>query len=124
MSESLAGERFRIGYALAPRSVSSFIQDCLLVHAKERGVDLNENLQDEFVNHGGVIVKVYVAGNHVKRKSLPDITEEKMGNSENLISFSLISSEQSDESFAKLASIKLSKRSVKATEGGFESASI
>lgn len=238
MSESLAGgeERFRIGYALAPRSVSSFIQSSLLLHAKQRGVDLipidlekplieqgpfdsvfhklydpewkkqleefslkyptaiivdpiesieklhnrvsmldavtqlkienleipqqafvdsNESLQDEvvvarrqemkfpliakplianatadahqmflvlnqdglngvktpivlqeFVNHGGVIFKVYVAGDHVKcvkRRSLADITEEK---SENLIPFSLISyfadNEQSDESLAKL----------------------
>ncbi|KAJ8537044.1 hypothetical protein K7X08_035445 [Anisodus acutangulus] len=232
MSESLAEERFRIGYALAPRSVSSFIQDSLFVHAKERGVDLipidlekplveqgpfdsvfhklydekwkkqleefslknptsiivdpldaieklhnrvsmldavkqleienleiplqafvdsNESLMDavanqgmkfpliakpvtanatadahqmflflnqdgltgvkspiilqEFVNHGGVIFKVYVAGDHVKcvkRKSLADISEEKLGDSENLIPFSLISSEQSDESLAKL----------------------
>lgn len=238
MSEPLlAGERFRIGYALAPRSVSSFIQNSLLVHAKQRGIDLipidldkplveqgpfdavfhklydaewkkqleefslenptaiivdpiesieklhnrvsmldavsqlkienlesplqafvdsNESLQDaignqgmkfpliakalmanstadahqmhlvlneqglngiktpivlqEFVNHGGVIFKVYVAGDHVrcvKRKSLPDITEEKLGNiSENLIPFSLISyfadNEESDESYAKL----------------------
>ncbi|XP_009787689.1 inositol-tetrakisphosphate 1-kinase 2-like [Nicotiana sylvestris] len=239
MSESLAGERFRIGYALAPRSVSSFIQDCLLIHAKEHGVDLipidldkplveqgpfdsvfhklydsewkkqleefslknptsiivdpiesieklhnrvsmldvvsqlkMENLgipqqafvnsndselslhdvvareglkfpiiakamlanatadahqmylvlnQDglngikpptvlqEFVNHGGVIFKVYVAGDHVKcvkRKSLADITEEKMGNSESLIPFSMISyfadQEQSDESLTKM----------------------
>ncbi|KAK4351112.1 hypothetical protein RND71_030425 [Anisodus tanguticus] len=232
MSESLAEERFRIGYALAPRSVSSFIQDSLFLHAKERGVDLipidlekplveqgpfdsvfhklydekwkkqleefslknptsiivdpldaieklhnrvsmldavkqleienleiplqafvdsNESLMDavanqgmkfpliakpvtanatadahqmflflnqdgltgvkppiilqEFVNHGGVIFKVYVAGDHVKcvkRKSLADISEEKLGDSENLIPFSLISSEQSDESLAKL----------------------
>ncbi|MCD7461687.1 Inositol-tetrakisphosphate 1-kinase [Datura stramonium] len=240
MSESIAGgERFHIGYALAPRSVSSFIQSSLLLHAKERGVDLipidlekplieqgpfdsvfhklydpewkkqleefslkyptaiivdpiesieklhnrvsmldavsqlkienleiplqafvdsNESLQDEavvvrrqgmkfpmiakplianasadahqmflvlnqdglngikppivlqeFVNHGGVIFKVYVAGDHVKcvkRRSLADITEEKLGNSENLIPFSLISyfadNEQSDESLAKL----------------------
>lgn len=233
----LAGERFRIGYALAPRSVNSFIQDSLLVYAKQRGIDLipidlekplveqgpfdsvfhklydekwkkqleefslenptaiivdpiesieklhnrvsmldavsqlkienleiplqafvdsNESPQDaiasqgmkfpliakalianstadahqmnlvlnehglngiktpivlqEFVNHGGVIYKVYVAGDHVKcvkRRSLPDITEEKLGNnSENLIPFSLISyfadNDQSDESLAKL----------------------
>ncbi|KAM3381577.1 inositol-tetrakisphosphate 1-kinase 1-like [Capsicum galapagoense] len=238
MSESpLTGDRFRIGYALAPRSVSSFIQDSLLLHAKQRGVDLikidldkplvqqgpfdsvfhklydeewkkqleefsilypttiivdpiesieklhnrvsmldavsqlkiqnvniplqafvdsNESLQDavaanqgmkfpliakallanatadahqmflalnkeglngikppiilqEFVNHGGIIFKVYVAGDHVKcvkRKSLPDINEEKLGNSENLIPFSMISyfadNEQSDESLANL----------------------
>lgn len=36
----------------------------------------------EFVNHGGVIFKVYVVGEYVKcvkRKSLADITEEKLG---------------------------------------------
>ncbi|XP_055826613.1 inositol-tetrakisphosphate 1-kinase 1-like [Solanum dulcamara] len=234
MSESLlAGERFRIGYALAPRSVSSFIQDSLLVYAKQRGIDLipidlgkplieqgpfdsvfhklydaewkkqleefslenptaimvdpiesieklhnrvsmldavgqlkienleiplqvfvdsNESLQDaianqamkfpliakalianatadahqmflvlnrdglngiktpivlqEFINHGGVIFKVYVAGDHakcVKRKSLVDITEEKLGNSDNLIPFSLISEfAEGDENLTKL----------------------
>ncbi|CAN8300192.1 unnamed protein product [Cochlearia groenlandica] len=35
----------------------------------------------EFVNHGGVIFKVYVVGDYVqcvKRKSLPDISQEKM----------------------------------------------
>ncbi|KAI5659739.1 hypothetical protein M9H77_28532 [Catharanthus roseus] len=48
----------------------------------------------EFVNHGGVIFKVYVAGDHVtcvKRKSLRDISEEKLGISQNLLSFSQIS---------------------------------
>ncbi|KAK1262125.1 Inositol-tetrakisphosphate 1-kinase 1 [Acorus gramineus] len=36
----------------------------------------------EFINHGGVIFKVYVVGDHVtcvKRKSLPDVTEEREG---------------------------------------------
>ncbi|KAL1547362.1 hexokinase [Salvia divinorum] len=48
----------------------------------------------EFVNHGGVIFKVYVAGKHiqcVKRRSLPDVSEEKVGVSENSVSFSQIS---------------------------------
>lgn len=50
----------------------------------------------EFVNHGGVIFKVYVVGKYVqceKRKSLPDITEESMGSSfsGNAMSFSQIS---------------------------------
>ncbi|BAT75139.1 hypothetical protein VIGAN_01295300 [Vigna angularis var. angularis] len=49
----------------------------------------------EFVNHGGVIFKVYVVGEHVrcvKRKSLPDVSEEKtVGVSENLLSFSQVS---------------------------------
>lgn len=49
----------------------------------------------EFVNHGGVIFKVYVVGEHVrcvKRKSLPDVSEEKvLGVSEDLLSFSQVS---------------------------------
>lgn len=63
----------------------------------------------EFVNHGGVIFKVYVAGNHiqcVKRRSLPDMSEEKLGVSQNLLSFSQISNvtaqDQSDDSISKL----------------------
>ncbi|KAK4433175.1 Inositol-tetrakisphosphate 1-kinase [Sesamum alatum] len=70
-----------------------------------RGLDLNPPfVLQEFVNHGGVIFKVYVAGKHiqcVKRKSLPDISEEKLGVSENSLSFSQISNvtaqEQSDD---------------------------
>ncbi|GMY06352.1 inositol-tetrakisphosphate 1-kinase 1-like [Fagus crenata] len=51
----------------------------------------------EFVNHGGVIFKVYVVGKHVKcvkRKSLPDVSEEKlkdMADDEGLLLFSQIS---------------------------------
>ncbi|PHU15640.1 hypothetical protein BC332_16845 [Capsicum chinense] len=64
----------------------------------------------EFVNHGGVIFKVYVAGKHVKcvkRRSLPDIPEEKLGTlKENLISFSQISNltaqDRNDDSMAEL----------------------
>ncbi|OIT28116.1 PREDICTED: inositol-tetrakisphosphate 1-kinase 1-like [Nicotiana attenuata] len=63
----------------------------------------------EFVNHGGVIFKVYVAGEHVKcvkRRSLPDISEEKLGTLENLIAFSQISNltaqDQNDDSFAEV----------------------
>nr|XP_023894652.1 inositol-tetrakisphosphate 1-kinase 1-like [Quercus suber] len=40
-------------------------------------------VMQEFVNHGGVIFKVYVAGEHVKcvkRRSLLDISEEKLNN--------------------------------------------
>lgn len=59
----------------------------------------------EFINHGGVVFKVYVAGDHsrcVKRKSLPDISDETIGSScENFIPFSQISNltdqEQSNE---------------------------
>ncbi|KAA8522031.1 hypothetical protein F0562_012655 [Nyssa sinensis] len=48
----------------------------------------------EFVNHGGVIFKVYVVGKYVKcvkRKSLPDVTEEKLGSLEGSLSFSQVS---------------------------------
>uniref|UniRef100_A0A5B7BKC0 Inositol-tetrakisphosphate 1-kinase n=1 Tax=Davidia involucrata TaxID=16924 RepID=A0A5B7BKC0_DAVIN len=58
----------------------------------------------EFVNHGGVIYKVYVVGEYVKcvkRRSLPDVSEEKLGTMEGLLSFSQISNlacqDQSDE---------------------------
>ncbi|ESQ41671.1 hypothetical protein EUTSA_v10014130mg [Eutrema salsugineum] len=48
----------------------------------------------EFVNHGGVIFKVYVVGDRVKcvrRRSLPDISEEKIGTSKGSLPFSQIS---------------------------------
>ncbi|XP_074359739.1 inositol-tetrakisphosphate 1-kinase 2-like [Apium graveolens] len=48
----------------------------------------------EFVNHGGVIFKVYVVGNYVKcvkRSSLPDILEEEMGKLGDVMPFSQIS---------------------------------
>ncbi|KAI4336148.1 hypothetical protein L6164_014713 [Bauhinia variegata] len=48
----------------------------------------------EFVNHGGVIFKIYVAGQHVncvKRKSLPDITQEKLTTLGGTLPFSQIS---------------------------------
>lgn len=47
----------------------------------------------EFVNHGGVVFKVYVAGDYVqcvKRKSLPDISPDKLRHF-NLLPFSQIS---------------------------------
>ncbi|XP_015575228.1 inositol-tetrakisphosphate 1-kinase 1 isoform X2 [Ricinus communis] len=50
-------------------------------------------LQD-FVNHGGVIFKIYVAGDYVqcvKRKSLPDISREKLATLKGSLSFSQIS---------------------------------
>ncbi|GLT91241.1 hypothetical protein SLE2022_091380 [Rubroshorea leprosula] len=58
----------------------------------------------EFVNHGGVIFKVYVVGEFVrcvKRKSLPDVSEETMKTLEGSLSFSQVSNlathEQVDE---------------------------
>ncbi|KAG5617484.1 hypothetical protein H5410_017308 [Solanum commersonii] len=237
MSESLAGNRFLIGYALSSQKINTFMKDSLVIHARDRGVDLipidldkplieqgpfdcvihklydtewrkqleefslqspttliidpvnaveklqnrvsmlkfvnelkiehletplqvfvsddsSESLQDamtreglkfpviakpliadgaanshqlslilnqngltklnppivlqEFVNHGGVIFKVYVAGDHVKcvkRKSLTDISEEKLNTStsENYQVSNFSAQNQSDhESFAKL----------------------
>lgn len=54
----------------------------------------------EFVNHGGVIFKVYVVGKYVKcvkRKSLPDISEEKLDSLHGSLSFSQVSNLTSDE---------------------------
>lgn len=48
----------------------------------------------EFVNHGGVIFKVYVVGEYVKcvkRKSLPDVNEENLGSLQGSLSFSQVS---------------------------------
>ncbi|XP_028778269.1 inositol-tetrakisphosphate 1-kinase 1-like [Neltuma alba] len=48
----------------------------------------------EFVNHGGVIFKIYVAGQRitcVKRKSLPDIPEEKQKTMTGALPFSRVS---------------------------------
>lgn len=54
----------------------------------------------EFVNHGGVIFKVYVVGEYVKcvkRKSLPDVNEENLGNLKGLLLFSQVSNLNSVE---------------------------
>ncbi|KAE8720317.1 putative U3 small nucleolar RNA-associated protein [Hibiscus syriacus] len=48
----------------------------------------------EFINHGDIIFKVYVARKYsrcVKRKSLPDISEEKLVNSKGSLPFSQVS---------------------------------
>ncbi|KAL9436579.1 hypothetical protein AB3S75_022600 [Citrus x aurantiifolia] len=54
----------------------------------------------EFVNHGGVVFKVYVAGSSVKcvkRKSLPDISQEKMKSLKGFLPFSQVSSNAVDD---------------------------
>ncbi|CAL0320001.1 unnamed protein product [Lupinus luteus] len=54
----------------------------------------------EFVNHGGVVFKVYVAGEHVrcvKRKSLLDISEGKLRTLKGLVKFSQISNSRVEE---------------------------
>ncbi|GMN30533.1 hypothetical protein TIFTF001_002843 [Ficus carica] len=63
----------------------------------------------EFINHGGVIFKVYVVGEYVKcvkRKSLPDVSEEeKVRSLEGLLSFSQVSNlatnERTDDKYYK-----------------------
>ncbi|CAL4915754.1 unnamed protein product [Urochloa decumbens] len=48
----------------------------------------------EFVNHGGVIFKVYVVGAHVtcvKRRSLPDVSPEDDASAQGSVSFSQVS---------------------------------
>ncbi|CAL9756400.1 unnamed protein product [Musa acuminata subsp. burmannicoides] len=48
----------------------------------------------EFVNHGGVIFKVFVVGDYVqcvKRKSLPDVSQEELECSEGSFTFSQVS---------------------------------
>ncbi|KAL0299827.1 UNVERIFIED_CONTAM: Inositol-tetrakisphosphate 1-kinase [Sesamum radiatum] len=95
---------------LADGSAASHQMSLVFNEEGLRALNLNPPfVLQEFVNHGGVVFKVYVAGRHVqcvKRKSLPDISEEKLGGSQNLLPFSQISNvtaqEQSDQSLAKL----------------------
>ncbi|KAJ6858590.1 inositol-tetrakisphosphate 1-kinase 1-like isoform X1 [Populus alba x Populus x berolinensis] len=64
-----------------------------LVFDKE-GLDKLESrmiIMQEFVNHGGVLFKVYVVGDFVKRKSLPDIKEDKLVTMKGLLPFSQMS---------------------------------
>ncbi|XP_059656833.1 inositol-tetrakisphosphate 1-kinase 1-like [Cornus florida] len=67
----------------------------------------------EFVNHGGVIFKVYVVGKYVKcvkRKSLPDVTEEKLRSLEPSLSFSQVSNltthEKNDDIYCKMMNLE------------------
>ncbi|KAK3029889.1 hypothetical protein RJ639_038512 [Escallonia herrerae] len=67
----------------------------------------------EFVNHGGVIFKVYVVGEYVKcvkRKSLPDVTKEKLRSLEGSLSFSqvsnLTSNERNDDKYYKMMNLE------------------
>ncbi|XP_048500759.1 inositol-tetrakisphosphate 1-kinase 1 [Beta vulgaris subsp. vulgaris] len=63
----------------------------------------------EFINHGGVIFKVYVVGEYVKcvkRKSLPDVLEDKLESLGGLVAFSQVSNlannEMTDEKYYKM----------------------
>ncbi|CAK7327850.1 unnamed protein product [Dovyalis caffra] len=72
-----------------------------LVFDKE-GLDKLETpiILQEFVNHGGVVFKAYVAGDYVKcveRKSLPDLNEDKSVTLKGLLPFSQISSLRVEE---------------------------
>nr|GME16050.1 inositol-tetrakisphosphate 1-kinase 1 [Ipomoea batatas] len=115
-SESLSGALTREGLRF-PVIVKPLIANgsagshqMFLVFNEEGLKDLKPPIVlQEFVNHGGVIFKVYVAGKHVqcvKRRSLPDISEANFGTSANLLPFSQISNltaqGSSDDSFAKL----------------------
>lgn len=67
----------------------------------------------QFVNHGGVIFKVYVVGKYVKivkRKSLPDVTEEKLLSLQGSLSFSQVSNltqcERSDDKYYKTMNLE------------------
>ncbi|CAK7327846.1 unnamed protein product [Dovyalis caffra] len=68
----------------------------------EEGLDKLETpiILQEFVNHGGVIFKAYVAGDYVKcvkRKSLPDLNEDNSVTLKGLLPFSQISSASVEE---------------------------
>ncbi|KAL3649615.1 Inositol-tetrakisphosphate 1-kinase 5 [Castilleja foliolosa] len=67
----------------------------------------------EFVNHGGVIFKVYVVGEYVKcvkRKSLPDVSEENLGALKGSLSFSQVSNlnnlERSRDTYYKMMDLE------------------
>lgn len=67
----------------------------------------------EFVNHGGVIFKVYVVGEYVKcvkRKSLPDVKEDNLGRLESYLPFSQVSNlnncEKNDDKYYKLMNLE------------------
>ncbi|RYR77500.1 hypothetical protein Ahy_A01g001989 isoform A [Arachis hypogaea] len=158
--------RHRVGFALEPKKVQSFLQNSLIDHAKNHAIELipidlttaihqqlpfhsiihklhspqwtqqlrhfslhnpsipviakplaadgsasshnlclvfdREGLKSlnypvvvqEFVNHGGAVFKIYVAGRHVtcvRRKSLADITEEEIKNLKGAVPFSQVS---------------------------------
>ncbi|KAG6479474.1 hypothetical protein ZIOFF_062940 [Zingiber officinale] len=66
-----------------------------LVYHREALLKLKPPLVlQEFVNHGGVIFKVYVVGNYVqcvRRKSLPDVSPEKLDHPVGSVTFSQVS---------------------------------
>ncbi|XP_058084886.1 inositol-tetrakisphosphate 1-kinase 1-like [Magnolia sinica] len=82
----------------------------LLVYNRDGLIKLRPPIVlQEFINHGGVIFKVYVVGDYVKcvkRKSLPDVSEEKLDSSEGSLSFSQVSNvtpqERTDENYSYL----------------------
>nr|GEW94220.1 inositol-tetrakisphosphate 1-kinase 1-like [Tanacetum cinerariifolium] len=89
------------GYAKMPgyeSVLTDFFWDVL--NKKEARCFSSEIESMEFVNHGGVIFKVYVVGKYVKcvkRKSLPDIDEAKLDSLNGSLSFSQVSNMTSDE---------------------------
>ncbi|CAL5022102.1 unnamed protein product [Urochloa decumbens] len=79
---AVAGLRFPLIAKPVEVDGSAASHDLCLVYRREglRGLHTPVVLQ-EFVNHGGVLFKVYVVGDHatcVTRSSLPDVAEERL----------------------------------------------
>ncbi|CAN6244289.1 unnamed protein product [Urochloa humidicola] len=81
---SAAGLRFPLIAKPVEVDGSAASHDLCLVYREEglRGLRAAPVVLQEFVNHGGVLFKVYVVGDHaatcVARSSLPDVTEERL----------------------------------------------
>ncbi|TYJ47023.1 hypothetical protein E1A91_A02G159700v1 [Gossypium mustelinum] len=76
------------------RNRISMLETVSKLKINNTGVPKQITITEEFVNHGGVVFKVYVAGKYfrcVKRKSLPDISEEKLVNLKGSLPFSQVS---------------------------------
>nr|TKW04145.1 hypothetical protein SEVIR_7G089900v2 [Setaria viridis] len=65
----------------------------LVYHREGLGKLRSPLVLQEFVNHGGVIFKVYIGGGHVtcvKPRSLPDVSPEDDASAEGSVSFSQV----------------------------------
>ncbi|KAK7265682.1 hypothetical protein RJT34_33305 [Clitoria ternatea] len=83
-----------IAKPLAADGTSDSHQLCLVLNREGLNSFTVPTVLQEFVNHGGVVFKIYVAGQHVicvKRKSLNDITEEKLRTLKGALPFSQVS---------------------------------
>ncbi|KAJ7542415.1 hypothetical protein O6H91_10G105400 [Diphasiastrum complanatum] len=62
----------------------------------------------EFVNHGGILFKVYVAGEYSKcvvRTSLPDVQDDEKNTNEGILSFNQISNRALEQSASAVADL-------------------